>query len=304
MGFDLHLDEEELSACVACGLCLPHCPTFRVTGEESLSPRGRIDAMRHVQWRGGEADDEFVRFMDTCVQCRGCEPACPSGVPFGRLMEGTREALAADHRTAPRWLRAGFSVLGRHRVLLAGSTLIAVAQRVRLVPARAGLARLPLRRGRRVEPSATASTDRVWLYTGCVMDAWMRDTHRATAALIEATGASFRVSPDGCCGALHTHAGLGDPARALAARVMASIPGDDQIVVNSAGCGAAMKDYGHLVGTPEAAAFAARVVDVQEWLAPRVDRLPARRRRRGARRRGAVLWRGRCVLRPAAGARR
>ncbi len=281
MALELRLDEEELSSCVACGLCLPHCPTFRATGEEALSPRGRIDAMRAVQWRGAPADDEFVHFMETCIQCRGCEPACPSGVPFGHLMEGTREALADAHETAPRWLRAGFGVLGRHRTLLAGSTLLAAAQRLRLVPKRAGLARLPLRRGARVAPSTTVTADAVWLYTGCVMDAWMRDTHRATAVLIEATGATFRVSPDGCCGALHSHAGLGDAARGLAERVMASMPGSDPIVVNSAGCGAALKDYGHLLGTPEAVAFAARVVDVQEWLAPRLDRLPPVRRRLG-----------------------
>jgi glycolate oxidase iron-sulfur subunit len=271
---NLRLDEEELSSCVACGLCLPHCPTFRATGEEGLSPRGRIDAMRAVQWRGGDTDAEFVRFMETCIQCRGCEPACPSGVPFGHLMEGTREALAEAHETAPRWLRAGFLVLGRHRALLAGSTVLAAAQRLRLVPKRAGLARLPLRRGGRVTPTRPPSTDTVWLYTGCVMDAWMRDTHRSTAALIEATGASFRVSPDGCCGALHSHAGLGDSARDLAKRVIASMPGDDPIVVNSAGCGAALKDYGHLLGTPEAAAFAQRVLDIHEWLHKRIDRLP------------------------------
>src|SRR6476646_822013 len=104
---DLHLDEEELSSCVACGLCLPHCPTFRVTGAEALSPRGRIDAMRAVQWRDGAVDGDFVRFMETCIQCRGCEPACPSGVPFGHLMEGTRETLAEQHRMTPWWQRAG-----------------------------------------------------------------------------------------------------------------------------------------------------------------------------------------------------
>ena len=103
---ELGLDEGELASCVACGLCLPHCPTFRVTGEEGLSPRGRIDAMRGVQWRDAPVDDDFVRFMETCVQCRGCEPACPSGVPFGHLMEDTRDALARADRTAPRWLRA------------------------------------------------------------------------------------------------------------------------------------------------------------------------------------------------------
>src|SRR3954467_2059361 len=198
MPLDLHLDEEELSSCVACGLCLPHCPTFRVTGEEALSPRGRIDAMRAVQWRDAPVDGDFVRFMETCIQCRGCEPACPSGVPFGHLMEGTREALAEAHESAPRWLRAMFAVLGRHRTLLAGSTLLAIAQRARLVPERAGLARLPLRRGPRVRPNVPPAGDSVWLYTGCVMDAWLRGTHRSTATLIEATGASFRVSPYGC----------------------------------------------------------------------------------------------------------
>ncbi len=87
----LNLDDDELATCVSCGLCLPHCPTFRVTGEEALSPRGRISAMRAVHLDGAEPTDDFVRFMETCVQCRGCEPACPSGVPFGRLMEGTRD---------------------------------------------------------------------------------------------------------------------------------------------------------------------------------------------------------------------
>jgi glycolate oxidase iron-sulfur subunit len=269
---DLRLDDTELASCVACGLCLPHCPTFRVTGEEGLSPRGRIDAMRGVQWRGSDVDADFVRFMETCVQCRGCEPACPSGVPFGRLMERTRHALADAHRTAPRWLRAGLEALARHRLLLLGSTVLAIAQRLHLVPKRLGLGPLPVRRGRRI----TATGDDVWLFTGCVMDAWMRPTNRATAEVIAATGATFALPGGGgaCCGALHAHAGLLDDARRLAARVIESMPGDAPVVVNSAGCGAAMKDYGHLLGTTEAAAFAGRVVDVHEWLADHLDRLP------------------------------
>ena len=285
---DLRLDAEELSSCVACGLCLPHCPTFRATGEEALSPRGRIDAMRAVQWRGAEPDDEFVRFMETCVQCRGCEPACPSGVPFGHLMEATREALADRHLTAPRWLRAGFAVLGRHRMLLAGSTVLAIAQRLRLVPHRAGLGRLPLRRG----PAVRSTGDDVWLFTGCVMDAWMRGTHRSTARLIAAAGSTFAVPSGDCCGALHAHAGLGDDARSLAARVVQSMPGTAPVVVNSAGCGAAMKDYGRLLGTPEAAAFSSRVRDVHEWLAAHLDRLP-----RPVRRLGPVIVQDPCHLR-------
>ncbi len=273
--FALGLDPGELATCVGCGLCLPHCPTFRVTGEEALSPRGRIDAMRGVQWRGAAVDDDFVRFMETCVQCRGCEPVCPSGVPFGHLMETTRHALADTGRTAPRWLRAGLDLLGRHRLLLAGSTALALAQRLRVVPRRAGLGRLPIRRGPRVRSTGTD----VWLFTGCVMDAWMRPTHRATAALIEASGATYAVpeSGGGCCGALHTHAGLRDRAVQRAQAVMASMPGDAPILVNSAGCGAAMKDYGALLGTAEAAAFSARVLDLHEWLADRLDRWPAAR---------------------------
>lgn len=267
----LDLDAEKLSACVSCGLCLPHCPTFRVTGEEAYSPRGRIDAMRGVELEGAPIDDEFVEFMETCVQCRGCEPACPSNVEFGSLMEQTRASLAADKRITPWWQRVGFRVLGHHRLLLVGSTMLAVGQRLHLVPSRLGIARLPLRRG--AAPSATG-TD-VWLYTGCVMDAWQRATHRSTAALITATGATFALPEGGgCCGALHAHAGLHDQTVALAERTMASMPGDASIVVNSAGCGAALKDYGDIVGTDAARRFAARVVDVNEWLADRVDRLP------------------------------
>ena len=273
---DLHLVDDELASCVACGLCLPHCPTYRVTGEEALSPRGRIAAMRAVQWEGQVADREFVRFMETCVQCRGCEPACPSGVPFGRLMEGTRSTLARRHLTTPFWQRVGFRALGHHRLVLAGSRGLAVLQRLRLVPRRLGLPPLPLRR-----PKLRATGNDVWLFTGCVMDAWLRPTHVATVKVITATGTGVALPGWGadCCGALHIHSGLTRQAQHLARRVMAAFPGDAPIVVNSAGCGAAMKDYGHLLGTAEARTFSARVQDVHEWLADRLDLLPPAPRR-------------------------
>ncbi|MEA3185979.1 MAG: glycolate oxidase iron-sulfur subunit [Ilumatobacteraceae bacterium] len=272
----LHLDDNALGSCVSCGLCLPHCPTFRVTGEEALSPRGRIAAMRAVHFEGAEVTDDFVHFMETCVQCRGCEPACPSGVPFGLLMEGTRETLAGQHKMTPWWQRLGYRVLGHHRLLLAGSTLLALAQRARLVPKRMGLPKLPLRRG----PAIQRSGDDAWLFTGCVMDAWQRDTHRNTATVLRAVGVSCRQPDAGgaCCGALHVHAGLIDEAKKLAQHVMVSMPGDAPIVVNSAGCGAALKDYGHLLGTSEAKAFSDRVRDASEFVAPLIDRLPVRRR--------------------------
>ena len=271
-GGPLGLIDDELATCVSCGLCLPHCPTFRVTGEESASPRGRIAAMRAVQREGAPLDDAFVGFMDACVQCRGCETACPSGVPFGRLMEGTRHALAASGRSVPWWQRIGYRVLGHHRVLLAGSTALALAQRARLVPRRLGVPALPLRRRR------LASTGHdVWLFTGCVMDAWQRDVHVAAARVVAAVGVTFALPGPGaaCCGALHVHAGLTDEARRLAERTMAAMPGEAPILVDSAGCGAALKDYGHLVGTPDAVAFSARLRDIHEWLAERVDRLRA-----------------------------
>ena len=234
--------------------------------------------MRSVQWRGAAIDDGFVRFMETCVQCRGCEPACPSGVPFGRLIETTKSALASSGTVTTRGQRLGLEVLGHHRLLLAGTALLAVAQRMRLVPRRLGLPRLPLRRGRR-----TNSADgTVWLFTGCVMDAWMGSTHDATAAVVAVAGAEVSWSPAGaaCCGALHAHAGLLERARALARNVIASMPGDKPVLVNSAGCGAAMKDFGHLLGTPEADAFSGRVRDIHEWLADRVDALPDSKRPR------------------------
>jgi glycolate oxidase iron-sulfur subunit len=286
----LGLDAELAATCVSCGLCLPHCPTFRVTGEEKYSPRGRIDAMRAVDRGELPIDDEFVDFIETCVQCRGCETACPSGVQFGALMEETRTALAAEGRITPWWQRLGFRVLPRHRLLLAGSTALAVGQRLRLVPKRLGVPRLPLRRAARVE---TTGAD-VWMFTGCVMDAWQRETHRNTAALIALTGATLAVpgSGGGCCGALHVHAGLHDDATALAERVMASMPGTAPILVNSAGCGASMKDYGALLGTDDAQRFSARVFDVSEWLAERIERLPS-----GTAERGRVIVQDPCHLR-------
>lgn len=257
----LRVDEDELAACVACGLCLPHCPTYRVSGEESKSPRGRIAAMRSVHAGESPADETFVRYMDECVQCLGCQAACPSGVPFGHLMEGTRETLVAETGYQPWWMRAGYSVLGRHRLVLVGSSVAAVAQRAGLVPKRFSLPRLPIRR----RPLRASGTD-VYLFTGCVMDAWQRETHRAVQRVLEAAGAGVAFPGRGgdCCGALHVHAGLRDDGHRLGEGALASMPGPAPILVDSAGCGAALKDRD----------TSGRVLDVHEWLATRIDRLP------------------------------
>lgn len=267
----LSLSEDELVACVACGLCLPACPTYRVTGLEIASPRGRIAAMQAVQLGGAAVDDAFIGAMDACVVCRGCEVACPSGVQFGHLMEGARAAIR-PRRSRPRraveWL-AYRLVLPRHAVLIALTRVLAVAQRLRLVPRRFGLPPLSLASLR--TPLAPSVDPDVYLFTGCVMDAWQRDVHRAALSVMGATGARGGLPGPGadCCGALHLHAGREAEARALAAKVIAAFPADGEIVVDSAGCGAAMKDYGRLLGTDAARAFATRVRDFSEWLAAR-----------------------------------
>ena len=186
----LHLDDNALGSCVSCGLCLPHCPTFRVTGEEALSPRGRISAMRAVHFDDAEVTDDFVHFMETCVQCRGCEPACPSGVPFGQLMEGTRDTLAASgpHDTlvaAARLPRARPPSCPACRLDVAGSRAASPsgAQAIRAA------AVWRVRRG----ASPVATGDESWLFTGCVMDAWQRDTHRNTAKVLTAVGVTYRT---------------------------------------------------------------------------------------------------------------
>jgi glycolate dehydrogenase iron-sulfur subunit len=280
----LDVDEDELVACVACGLCLPHCPTYRVTGFETASPRGRIAAMQAVELHGAALDATFERYMEECVQCRACEAVCPSSVQFGHLMEGARTALHEHRRRArPRgrrlaeWL--GYRVvLPRHWLLVMLSWLLAVAQRLRLVPKRFPVPRISLRSLARPlrAPAKSESTD-AYLFPGCVMDAWQRETHRAALRVMEAAGTRPALPGRGgdCCGALHVHAGREEEARHLARRVIASMPGDALVVVDSAGCGAAMKDYGRLLGTDDAQSFASRVVDFSEWLAEQ-DQLPVR----------------------------
>lgn len=260
----------DLDACVSCGLCLPHCPTYRVTGEESASPRGRIAAMRVEQASDAPASREFRRFMELCIQCRGCEAACPSAVPFGHLMEEARRSLRSS-RPGGRWRRLAYAPLAHHRVLLGLSTLLGWAQRARLVPRRLGLPPLDLRR-----PPLRSSGEDVWLFTGCVMDAWMRPVHASALEVMGAMGVGARLSGPAaaCCGALHLHAGWGDRARTLAERVIEEMPGEGPVVVDSAGCGATMADYGRLLGTEAARRFSARVIDVNRWLADHLDRLP------------------------------
>jgi glycolate oxidase iron-sulfur subunit len=262
--------DDDLATCVACGLCLPHCPTYRLTGEESASPRGRIAAMRAVADGRANVDSTFARFMDLCLECRACEDVCPSHVPFGRMMERARvqiEPLRTRRARFVRWL--GLSVALRRRWMLSlARRLMPLARpflrkRMRtLVPRGSPGRRVP----RAVEPEGSAKGT-VAILTGCVQDQWYRSPNRATVRVLARNGWRL-IAPrrQVCCGALQAHNGRLKTARKLARRNLAAFQEADWVVVAAAGCGAHLKDYGDLLGGEEAAAFSARVRDLMEFL--------------------------------------
>jgi glycolate oxidase iron-sulfur subunit len=262
---------EDLSTCVACGLCLPHCPTYRLTGEESASPRGRIAAMRAVDEGTADVDQTFSRFMDLCLACRACEDVCPSHAPFGRMMEHARvqiEPLRSRRARFLRWLGLDV-VLPRKKLLWLAAALqpfglAFMPRRVgRLVPRRSELfRRLPRSTGAR---GATKGT--IALLSGCVQDRWFRGVNRATIRVLARNGWRVLVPRrQVCCGALAAHYGHLDAARRLAERNLRAFADADVVVVNAAGCGAHLQEIGDLLGTEEGHAFSAKVRDVMELL--------------------------------------
>jgi len=274
--------------CVHCGLCLPVCPTYRETGSETSSPRGRIYLMRAIAEGRAALGPLLAEEAYLCLGCRACETACPSGVRFGRLLEGARaEVERAGLRSGPAKrvetlaLRA---LLPRPLRLRLAVDALALVQRLRLdrlarrwLPPRLreladAAPRVPPRSERRPLPHLVAAQGerrgRVGLFVGCVMPELFGRVHAATVRVLVQNGFDVVVPREqGCCGALHAHAGDPELARELARRNAAAFATArvDAVVVNAAGCGAALREAGAwLPGEGEALADAAR--DVCEWL--------------------------------------
>ena len=291
---------EGVDRCVHCGLCLAYCPTFSELGTEMDSPRGRIFLIKSLAEGRIGLTDSTVQHLDLCLGCRACETVCPSGVPYGQLIEAARAEIERQRpggwaRRLFRWIN--FSVLLPHpRVLslaAAGLRFYQVSGLQRLVRA-SGLLRLlpgPLAAWEPLLPTLPAAADRaplperiaaegpkratVGLLTGCIQQVAFGPQNRATARVLAKNGVEV-LAPraQSCCGALHAHAGEHATALDLAKRTIEAFEatGVEWVVVNTSGCGAHMKAYGLLLaGDPawreRAERFALRVVDISEFLA-------------------------------------
>jgi glycolate oxidase iron-sulfur subunit len=295
-------EDDLLRACVHCGMCLSSCPTYRLTGQEMSSPRGRLWLMRAVaDDRLDLLDPLFDEQMYQCLNCRACEAVCPSGVHYGPLVEASRaqleqhrprslpvnlmrrvglEWLFADNRRLRRLVgllrlsqRSGLSALARKLGLL---DLMGMEDLEALTPR---ISRRALEPGNERWEAGEGVSDKgsARLFNGCVMGTVFANTNRAAARVVARNGADVDV-PVGqqCCGALHVHAGMMEEARVLARQNIEAFErsGDDPIIVTAAGCGAALKEYGYLLkDDPEyadrASRFSTRVRDFTEYLGAR-----------------------------------
>ena len=282
-----------INACVHCGFCLQACPTYLNLEDENDSPRGRIFLMRSLLEGTVTPDDQSVhQHIDQCLGCRACEPVCPSGVPYGQLLEATRATLK-EYRPIPHIARLILFVFARPWLLMPAmffSRILAATPIPTLLSGlrgRMGFAMAMLAStGRSIErsryrPVSSGERGRVATLRGCVMEGLFSETNRATERVLSVNGYTTIPAPgQQCCGALHAHAGDLESARKLARRNIAAFEksGAELVAVNAAGCGAIMKEYGHLLqGDPEwrdrAEALGSRVRDISELLAaagPRV----------------------------------
>ena len=299
MGLNTIPSPADLSQCVHCGLCLPNCPTYLQTGYEAESPRGRIHLIAALNEGRLSATPAYRRHIELCLVCRNCESVCPSGVHFGRIMEAGRVQLYSQASLS--WQERLFRRLAFMELLPHPGRLRAMFGALRLYQ-RSGLQRLARASGLLPQPLADAESllpplpapfasrwevykaegpvrYRVGLFTGCVMPLVYGPVHWATLRVLRRNGCEVHIPrAQACCGALNIHGGERDVSASLARQNLRAFLGRglDAIIVNSAGCGATMKEYADLLPDPEATEFAGLTRDVTEFLAA-LDVVPPRR---------------------------
>jgi glycolate dehydrogenase iron-sulfur subunit len=292
---------EFYSKCIHCGLCLNACPTYRELGLEMDSPRGRIYQMIQVERGRLPLGESFVRHIDLCLDCRACETACPSGVEYGRLVESARaqinrnyrrpgigsrlrhfffQKLLPDRRRLDRlgtllWL---FQKSGLEAIVVKSGILKLFSKRLECVAALAPRMEKPFfteRLGRTVKPEGEARY-RVAFFAGCIANLAFARLNDATVRVLTRNGCEVVIpEAQGCCGALHVHAGIRDSARKLAKQNIRTFldGGFEYFITNAAGCGSVLKEYPLLFEHEErefyerACEFASKVRDVTEFLA-------------------------------------
>jgi len=290
--------QADLDKCVHCGLCLNACPTYRELGVEMDSPRGRIYQMNQVA-NGAEITESYVQHLELCLACRGCETACPSGVPYGRMIEAARaqienqrkrswwkqslRKLAFDKvlpsRTALQVLGTGLYVYqasGLQRVMRATGVLKLMGN-LSNIEALSPAAEIPFfysKIGKTFAPVGKRRY-RVGFLAGCIANVAFARLNEATVRVLQKNGCEVVIpAAQGCCGALHLHSGLRNEAQALARKnIDAMLTEDfDAIITNAAGCGSTLKEYDELLADDpdycaKAREFRARMKDVTEFLA-------------------------------------
>ena len=293
--FDQHHppDKALIDDCVHCGFCLPTCPTYLLWGEEMDSPRGRIYLM-DIGLEGEPLDQEMTSHFDACLGCMACVTACPSGVQYDKLIEATRQQVERRHQRTrgeralrtmifslfphPERLRALRGPMSLYRrsgmqQLLRRSGLLerlpaGLAAMERLLPDASSAEQVPER-----TPARGTVRRRVGMLTGCIQRAFFPQVNAATVRVLSAEGCEVIAPKQRCCGALSMHAGREEEAQAYARAMIDAFDGSgvDNVVVNVAGCGSSMKEYGHLLRddpayAERAAAFSAKVRDLSELL--------------------------------------
>ena len=290
-------DKKHIDECVHCGFCLPVCPTYVLLGDEMDSPRGRIYMIKNAANGDAPVDTRFREHMDNCLGCMACMTACPSGVHYDKLIEPTRAQIERKlerdlgESVFRRILFATFPYATRLRLLALPlfvyqrtglRALIRALGLPGLLPKRMAamesllpeMNRIAFRSLPRRIPANGTARRRVGMLSGCVQQVFFSHVNAATARVLTAEGCEVIIPADqGCCGALMMHSGLEAEAAEMARKLIAAFEAAevDTIVINSAGCGSTMKEYGYLLRddpqwSPRAAAFSAKCRDISEIL--------------------------------------